>query len=86
MDRNFEENKMVKEISGKEFRDSGMLWLVNTLLHAFGMAVTWNPETDEIKPALVKFRGFAEKNNDEGYKKVTQYMIDNASELIKDCD
>ena len=86
MDRNFEENEMVKEISGKEFRDSGMLWFINTVLHAFGMAITWNPETDEIKPALVKFRGFAEKNNDDGYRKVTQYMIDNAAELIKDCD
>lgn len=86
MNRDFEENQMVKEISGKEFRDSGMLWFVNTILHAFGMAITWNPDTDEIKPSLVKFRGFAEKNNDDGYKKVTKYMIDNASELMKDCD
>lgn len=77
---------MVKEISGKEFRDSGMLWFVNTFLHVFGMAITWNPETDEIKPALVKFRGFIEQVNDEGYKKVTQYMIDNAFELMRDYD
>ena len=86
MDRNFEDNQMIKYISGKEFRDSGMLWFVNTVLHAFGMAITWDTETDELKATLVKFRGFAEKNNDEGYKKVTQYMIDNANELIKDCD
>lgn len=86
MDRNFEDNYMVKEISGKEFRDSGMLWFVNTFLHVFGMAITWNPETDEIKPALVKFRGFIEQVNDEGYKKVTQYMIDNAFELMRDYD
>ena len=77
---------MVKEITGAEFRDSGMLWLVNGILHTYGMAITWNPETDEIKPAIVKFRGFSEKVNDDGYKKVTNYMIENADKLLKDCD
>lgn len=77
---------MVKFITGTEFRDSGALWYINTLLHAFGMAITWNPETDELKAALVKFRGFGEVNNDEGYRKLTEYMKNNAEELLKDCE
>lgn len=85
LERNFEE-KMTKEITGKEFRESGALWFVNQTLHLFGMAITWNPETDELKPALVKFRGFVEKNNDEGYKKLSEYLKDNISELEKDCE
>jgi len=83
-DRGFEE--MIKEISGKEFRDCGALWFINTILHAFGMAITWNPETDELKAALVKFRGFAPETNDSGYKKLTEYMKNNAEDLLKDCD
>lgn len=86
IERNFEEKEMVKEITGKEFRESGALWFVNQTLHLFGMAITWNPDTDEIKPALVKFRGFAEKNNDEGYKKLSEYLKDNINELEKDCE
>ncbi len=86
LERNFMDDEMVKEITGKEFRESGALWFVNQTLHLFGMAITWNPDTDEIKPALVKFRGFAEKNNDEGYKNLSKYLKDNINEIEKDCE
>jgi hypothetical protein len=86
IERNFEGKEMIKEITGKEFRESGALWLVNQTLHLFGMAITWNPDTDEIKPALVKFRGFTEKINDEGYQKLSNYLKDNIVEIEKDCD
>lgn len=86
IERNFEPNEMVKEITGKEFRESGMLWYINQQLHLFGMAITWNPDTDEIKPALVKFRGFDIKNNDEGYKKVSNYLKDNIADIEVECD
>lgn len=86
INRDFEEGSMVKEITGKEFRESGALWFVNSILHLFGMAITWNPETDEIKPAIVKFRGFDADINDDGYKKLSNYLKDNIDELEQDCD
>ena len=86
LERNFEDQEYVKEITGKEFRETGALWFVNSILHLFGMAITWNPETDELKAAIVKFRGFAEKNNDEGYKKLSNYLKNNIVEIEKDCD
>ena len=86
INRDFKEDEWVKEISGKEFRESGMLWLINGILHNFGMAITWNPDTDEIKPAVVRYRGFGLENNDDGYKKVANYMKEHAEELVKDCD
>lgn len=86
MNRNFDDDKMIKYISGSEFRDSGALWFINSVLHLFGMAITWNPDTDELKAALVKFRGFDEKNNDNGYRKLTEYMRYNSEELLKDCE
>lgn len=86
INRNFEDGEMIKIITGKEFRDSGVLWYINQQLHLLGMAITWNPDTDEINPAIVKFRGFSQNINDDGYKKLNKYLKDNISELEKDCD
>ena len=86
INRDFKEYEWVKEISGKEFRESGALWFVNSILHLFGMAITWNPDTDELKAAIVRYRGFDVDNNNKGYRKLTEYMKENASELLKDCD
>ena len=50
------------------------------------MAITWNPKTDELKPAIVKYRGFGLSDNDEGYKKLTNYLKSNIDEIEKECD
>lgn len=84
--RNFEDDEMVKEITGREFRESGALWFVNQTLHLFGMAITWDSDTDEIKPAIVKFRGFSGECSDRGYKNLSEYLKDNINELAKDCE
>ena len=84
--RDFAENEYVKEITGKEFRESGALWFVNSILHLFGMAITWSPETDELKASIVRFRGFNEGNNDLGYKRLSNYLKDNIDEIEKDCE
>lgn len=82
--RDFNEKEYVKEITGEEFQKSGMLWFVNTILHQFGMAILYDKDNDTISPAICRFRGFAEKNNDEGYKNVTDYLRDNIIEIEKD--
>ena len=84
--RDFEENEYVKEITGREFRESGALWFVNSILHLFGMAITWNPDTDELKASIVRFRGFKEELNDSGYKKLSNYLKDNIIDIEKECD
>ena len=86
IERNFNEDEWVKDITGKEFRESGALWFVNSILHLFGMAITWNPDTDELKAAVVRYRGFDNKNNDKGYKMLTNYLKEHVGELEKDCD
>lgn len=81
---------MVKEKSWKEFRDAGMLWFVNMILHTFGWALVMDIDEDgnilSVYPARVKFRGFSEKNNTEGYMKVSKYMQENADELKKESE
>ena len=78
---------MINKISWKEFKNSGMLWWINMILHTFGLAIVLDMEDGEIKnvyPARVKYRGFGEKNNTEGYVNVSKYLNDNSEELLKE--
>ena len=78
---------MVNKISWKQFKDSGMLWWINMILHTFGLAIVLNIENGEVKdvyPARVKYRGFGERNNSVGYLKVSKYIKENADELVKE--
>ena len=80
---------MVNKISWKDFKDSGMLWWINMILHTFGLAIVFDMEDGEVKevyPARVKYRGFGEKNNTEGYIKVSKYLNDNSDELLKEAE
>jgi len=75
---------MVTKKEWSEFRSTGLLLIINQILHIFGWALVFEIENDEIKsvyPARVKFRGFDEKSTDEAYQKLSKYMLDNAKEL-----
>ena len=79
---------MVDKRDWLEFRDSGLLWWINTMLHTFGWAIVFefddNKNITNVYPARVKFRGFGDKQVEEGYQKVSKYMMDNADELYKE--
>ena len=81
-------DKMVAKKTWKELRESGLLWWTNMLLHTFGWAifveVNDNGEITNAYPARVKFRGFSEKSNTEGYIKVSQYIKENIAELLEE--
>ena len=72
----------------KEFREVGLLFITNQFLHIFGYALVYdfddNGELREVYPARVKFRGFGEEQIEEGYKRISKYMKDNADELEKE--
>lgn len=79
---------MVDKKSWDEFRKIGLLWWINMILHTFGWAIVietdYHDKVINAYPARVKFRGFPEDNNTEGYTKISQYMKDNAEELYKE--
>lgn len=81
---------VVNKKSWKEFRDSGMLWWINMILHTFGWAIVIDIDGDgnisNAYPARVTFRGFGEENNTSGYRRVSQYMKDNAGALLKEAE
>ena len=79
---------MVEKKTWEEYRESGFLWWINMILHTFGWAIVveTNEEGNIVKsyPARVKFRGFSEEYNTEGYIKLSKYMNDNAAEILKE--
>lgn len=79
---------MIAKKTWDEFRNNGLLWFINMILHTFGWAICVELDDDkkviDAYPARVKFRGFAEKHNDDGYKSVAKYLADNADSILKD--
>lgn len=75
----------VKGKSWKEFRSTGLLLIINQLLHIFGWAIVMqtNDEGDVVNcfPARVKFRGFSNEDTSEAYLNISDYMEANASIL-----
>ena len=59
------------------------------ILHTFGWAIVLAGENGNIVdayPARVKYRGFSEKSNTEGYVKVSKYMKENCDQLLKEVE
>ncbi|MCR8994698.1 hypothetical protein [Brevibacillus laterosporus] len=73
---------MIKHKSWEEFHKTGLLWFINTTLHMFGWTLMFDTETKIVTPARCKYRGYSEDITSDGYKKVSQYMKDNAEELV----
>ncbi len=76
-----------KEKSWKEFRNTGLLWWINLMLHMFGWAIVCEMEKETVKrayPARVKYRGFGEGQNTEGYIKVSEYLRENIEKLTEE--
>lgn len=76
---------MINQKDWEEFRETGLLWFINSTLHVFGWAIviTVNDDGQAVNayPVRTKFRGFSEKHNNDGYRKVSRYMKDNAKTL-----
>jgi hypothetical protein len=84
------EDSMVNKKEWQEFRDTGLVVIINQILHIFGWALVFDIDDDgiiqSVFPARVKFRGFGSTSTIEAYKKLSQYMVDNAEELKKEAN
>jgi len=77
-------NNMIEQRGWREFKDSKLLWWVNRSLHLFGWAIVYHESDEEgitVYPARVKFRGFPEDVESEGFAKLTEYLEEEASIL-----
>lgn len=75
---------MIQKKTCKEFRSTGLLLLTNQILHVFGWAIVVEEEVGIMYPARVRFRGFDEKSTSKAYVKISEYMKENADELLKE--
>ena len=79
---------MLTKKTWDEFRSTGLLWFVNMILHTFGWAITVEVGKDgyvtSAYPSRVKFRGFGVYNNSNGYRKVANYMRNNANDIYEE--
>ena len=72
-----------------EFRETGLLWFANTILHMFGWAIVVEMEEGKVTdayPARVIFRGFSNESATKGYQKVSKWMAENAAELLDEAE
>lgn len=69
MEKKDEEIMVIKK-SWLEFRELGLLWWINRILHTFGWAICVDIDSGEAYPARVKFRGFNEKCEELGFSKM----------------
>lgn len=69
---------MIDKRTWQEFTDTKLLWWVNRSLHLFGWAIVVAVEDDgtvtDAYPARVKFRGFSEETEAEGFITLTEYL------------
>ena len=80
---------MVNKKSWNEFRETGLLLIINQILHIFGWAIVVEMDKDEIincYPARVKFRGFNEESTEKTYKKISKYMKENSDILFDEAN
>lgn len=78
---------MVNRKSWEEFRNTGLMLIINQILHVFGWAIVVVVKNDKViraYPARVKFRGFDEESTDAGYKKVSEYLKNESEQLYKE--
>lgn len=74
--------------SWDEFRSTGLVVLINSILHVFGWAITFDvDDNDNVVDAYIArttFRGFGSDAVEESYKKISKYMKDNADVLLRE--
>lgn len=61
------------------FRDAGLLWWVNRMLHLFGWAIALDVDkpTDTVLrayPKRVEFKGFTEEAEERGFNRLQAYI------------
>ncbi len=74
-----------------EFRETGLLWFINTILHLFGwaIAVELDEQTGEViscYPKRCNYRGFTVDCNTQGYIRLSKYLQENIDELVKEAE
>ena len=78
---------MVIKKTWDDFRDSGLLWWTNRILHTFGWSIVVDMDDGKVTgayPARVKFRGFGAESEEKGFQKVSTHIKDNIDDIVEE--
>lgn len=83
--------KPVTKKTWDEFRAAGLLFFINSILHAFGWALVVEVDDDSKKvtdcyPARVTFRGFDVESQTEEHIKIADYLAQTANEFPEEAN
>jgi hypothetical protein len=80
----------IVEKTWDEFHNTGLLFLVNSVLHVFGwaIAIARNDQGEAVKifPARTVFRGFSDNVVTQSHIKLADYIKSNGAEIREDFD
>ncbi len=69
---------MIERRTWEEFKNAGLLWWVNRILHIFGWAIVFEMDSGkvtEVYPAHCRFRGFSEEAETDGHRKLAVHIV-----------
>lgn len=79
------DNPHLRERPIEEFQATGLVFLVNSILHVFGWALTIVCERDgsmsRLYPSRTSYRGFAPEAVERGYGKLNDYLCGNVHRI-----
>lgn len=81
--------KNIEPKTWEDFRNTGLLLFINSILHAFGWAIVVEFEDGNIVkafPARTKFRGFDQLSTEESHHKIANYLAENAPNFPKEIE
>lgn len=80
-----------EEKTWQEFRDAGLLWWVNRVLHLFGWAIALRVENLGCEQKIVaaypvrcKYRGFSIDVEEQGFIQLSEYLAKEAGQLLEE--
>ena len=82
-------NNYLERREWSEFKESGLVWFINRLLHLFGWAIVMEVDGEKITsvyPARCRFRGFYGDTEDDGFRRLTKHLSERWPEIIGDLD
>lgn len=83
-----QQKEMIKPQTWDAFKDAGLLQYVNMIINAFGWAIVLSVDKEKkingVFPARTKFRGFDNQSTQHAYKALTQFLKENADELLEE--
>lgn len=84
------EKQTITKKTWVEFKDTGLLWWVNRILHLYGWVIVFDYHDEDptalvdVYPARTIWRGFPNRQEVSGFKKLSKYLKENIDELEKE--